>query len=118
MPSFSRTSRARLDTCHPDLQLIMETVIDSYDITIVCGHRGEAEQMLAFETGRSQLAWPRSKHNGMPSMAVDIAPYPIDWNDRESFTLLAGWVLCVADTLYEAGQVSHRLRWGGDWNGD
>ena len=38
--------------------------------------------------GRSKLSWLESKHNCEPSRAVDIAPYPIDWDDRERFSHL------------------------------
>lgn len=44
------------------------------------------------------------------SKAVDIAPYPIDWNDSERFNKLAEHVLATAKKL------SVRLRWGRDWN--
>lgn len=46
----------------------------------------------------------------MPSNAVDIAPYPIDWNDRERFTYLAGHVKMAAHML------GIKVTWGGDWN--
>ena len=118
MPTFGKASRERLDTCHADLQRIMEAVVERYDIAIICGHRNEIAQMLAYEQGKSQLPWPQSKHNSYPSQAVDIAPYPIDWNDREAFALMAGWVLCVADRLLQEGKVTHALKWGGDWNRD
>lgn len=35
-------------------------------------------------------------HSTVPSRAVDIAPYPVDWADKERFVLLAGFVLGVA----------------------
>jgi len=46
----------------------------------------------------------------MPSLAVNAAPYPIDWENRERATLFAGYVLGVAD------EMGIKLRWGGDWN--
>ena len=49
-------------------------------------------------------------HNSKPSRAVDCVPYPIDWTDRERFTLFAGFVLGVA------ARMGITLRWGGDWN--
>ena len=45
-------------------------------------------------------------------MAVDVAPYPIAWDDRERQTLFAGYVLATAKAL------GVELRWGGDWDGD
>ena len=69
-----------------------------------------------FQKRLSQVEWPDSKHNPMPSMAVDVAPYPIDWEDEGRFYMFAGWVMCVAMRLFEEGQITHTLRWGGDWN--
>ena len=74
------------------------------------GHRNQEDQEEMYEQGRSQLRYPKSKHNSLPSKAVDVAPYPIDWNDRERFTLFAGFVLGTAETM------GVKLRWGGDWN--
>ena len=30
-----------------------------------------------------------------PSRAVDVVPYPIDWDDRERFHLFAGFVIAL-----------------------
>ena len=118
MPHFGLTSRRRLDTCHPDLQLVFEAVVSDYDCTILCGHRNQTAQMVAYESGKSQLAWPDSKHNSCPSRAVDVGPWPLDWHDKGAFYMLAGWVLCTAERLRHEGKITHRLRYGGDWDGD
>jgi len=109
MPRFSRSSEARLSTCHPDLQRVLREAIKVYDFTVLCGHRNEAEQNEAYECGASKLPWPKSRHNTNPSMAVDVAPYPIDWCDREEFHYLAGLLEGVAS------QLGVRLQWGGRW---
>ena len=57
------------------------------------------------------MKYPDSKHNAEPSLAVDLTPYPVDWNDREAFTYLAGWFMAVARMK------GYKVRWGGDWNG-
>jgi len=118
MPRYSETSRARLDTCHRDLRAIFDEVIQHFDHTIVVGHRSREDQNRAYAEGKSQLRWPDSKHNGSPSMAVDVVPYPIDWSDRERMTLFAGYVIGVADQLFDLGTIQHRIRWGGDWDRD
>lgn len=110
MPAFSKTSLERLATCHPKLQALMNEVIKYEDCVILCGHRGQAEQDQAFRDGKSKLKWPQGKHNTLPSNAVDIAPYPLDWNDSLAFARLAGYVQAVADSMGIA------VRWGGDWN--
>ena len=51
-------------------------------------------------------------HNKNPSRAVDIAPYPLDWNDAEAFTLLAGIIKGISYML------NIPVRLGIDWDGD
>ncbi|MGB0468557.1 MAG: hypothetical protein ACPGF7_13645 [Pontibacterium sp.] len=118
MPAFSGTSNKRLDSCHEDLQLIFRTVVSEVDCSILCGHREEAEQELAFSEGRSKVQFPGSKHNQLPSMAADVGPYPINWVFIKRWYWFGGYVKAVADRLFDQGLISHRLRWGGDWDRD
>ncbi len=112
MPAFSSLSAARLATCDPKLQDIMNEAIRQVDFTVLCGHRGQEEQDEAVRLKRSTLSWPRSKHNSLPSLAVDLATYPVDWKDTARFARLYGYLERIA---HEKGV---RLRWGGDWNGN
>jgi len=116
MAEFGNTSRSRLNTAHPDLQLIFEHVITYWDCSILCGERGEVEQTKAYNEDKSKVQFPNSKHNSSPSMAVDAAPYPIDWDDLKGFASFGNYVVGMADALYLAGLITHRVRWGGDWN--
>ena len=118
MAKYSATSSQRLASCHKDLQAVFNTVIINFDCSILCGHRTEVAQMEAYNGGKSQLKWPQSKHNKTPSLAVDVAPYPIDWKDLARFRYFAGYVTGIADRLYADGTITHRLRWGGDWDVD
>ena len=112
MPRFGGTSKRRLDTCEKDLQLLFNEVIKEFDCSIICGHRGEKAQNEAFERGNSKAKYPKGRHNANPSRAVDVAPYPIDWSDRERFTYFAGFVKGVAS------QMGIYIIWGGDWDND
>lgn len=112
MPRYSNRSAIKLAECDERIQRVFNTVIETVDNTILVGHRNQEDQEEMYETGRSQLQWPNSLHNSLPSKAVDVAPYPIDWNDRERFTLFAGYVLGVAENM------GIKLRWGGDWDRD
>ena len=112
MPSLSIASKVKLDECHPDLKRLVEEVIKSMDVTVICGHRPKDEQELAFAEGRSKVHYPNSNHNMLPSNAVDIAPYPIDWNDVRRFYYMGGYVLATAERL------GIKVRWGGDWSGN
>ncbi|WP_018694422.1 M15 family metallopeptidase [Algicola sagamiensis] len=118
MPKFSIRSQERLNTCHPDLQLVFEEVVKVFDCSILCGHRDEQDQNQVFLEGKSQLKFPKSKHNTLPSMAVDVVPYPIDWKNKQRFYYFAGTVMGIAQHLYESGKITHLIRWGGDWDRD
>ena len=123
MSSYGITSTGRLKTCHDDLKLIFNTVAERYNNTVICGHRNEPAQTIAFDMGLSQLKFPNSKHNVFPSMAIDAGPYfpelrNLDWKDHKAFAYFAGYVKRVAEDLLERKLITHRLRWGGDWDGD
>ena len=126
---FSENSKNKLSTCHPDLQLICNRVIQIIDITIVEGKRDLQAQQKYFKEGRSKLDGinKKSKHQVSEenpfSMAVDIAPYPLDWRnineyERHRFYYLAGIFKGIAYQLQQQGLIKHRIRWGGDWDGD
>ncbi|HBL77709.1 MAG: peptidase [Bacteroidetes bacterium GWF2_42_66] len=120
MPTFSKISKARLATCHNELQALFSEVIKYYDCTIVCGHRGKDDQERAFIEKKSKVHYPASKHNSIPSLAVDAASYEIDsidWTPRQAI-YFTGYVKGVADQLFDKGIMMHRIRIGADWDGD
>lgn len=117
MPSFSKTSADRLATCHQKLQDVFNEVIRTHDCMVLCGHRTKTEQEQAFSAKppRSKVHFPNSRHNSLPSHAVDVIPWPFkpeDWSDRERMAEFAAVVLAVAK------HQGVKMRWGGDWNGN
>ena len=112
MAKFGKTSKKRLETAHPQLQEIFNEVVKVIDCSVLEGHRGEELQNKYFNEGKSKVKFPDGRHNKLPSLAVDVTPYPVDYNDRERQTLFAGYVLGVAS------QMGLNVRWGGDWNKD
>jgi len=112
MPRFSSRSINRLKTCDARLQELFYQVVKHFDCSILEGHRGEERQTKAYNDGKSKVQYPDGKHNKYPSVAVDVAPYPIDWSDRDRFHYFGGFVLGVAK------QMGMRVRWGGDWDMD
>jgi hypothetical protein len=109
---FGHRSTSRLNTTNVKLQNICNVAIKIYDFSVVEGYRSNKRQDKLFKEGRSQLKGGQSKHNRFPSDAIDIAPYPIDWNDRERFYYLAGIMKAIAH------QQGVKIRWGGDWDSD
>lgn len=112
MNKFSSLSKVRLQSCHPKLQLLFSEVIKHYDCTILCGHRTKDEQDEVLRLGKSKVAWPSSKHNAFPSLAIDIVPYPVDWEDTARFYHFAGFVLGLSKLM------NIPIRWGGDFSMD
>ena len=110
MFKFGRKSRERLATCDEKLQKVFNEVIKYVDCSVLEGHRSKERQNKLFKEGKTKVKYPVGRHNSNPSNAVDVTPYPVDWNDRERQTLFAGFVMGVARGM------DIRLRWGGDWN--
>jgi peptidoglycan L-alanyl-D-glutamate endopeptidase CwlK len=110
MPKFGKKSISRLETCHEDLQQVFYQVIKHFDCTVLEGHRGEKLQNKYFDEGKSKVKFPKGKHNASPSNAVDIVPWPVDWDDTDRMYYFAGFVKGIAAML------DIPLRWGGDWN--
>ena len=112
MPYFGKSSKKRLSTCDDRLQKVFNEVIKHVDCSVLCGHRGKDDQNKAYKEGKSKAKYPNGRHNRQPSLAVDVSPYPIDWDDLERQTLFAGFVLGIAK------QMGIDLIWGNDWDGD
>ena len=110
MPRFGSRSRKNLETCDEDLQALFSEVIKYFDCTVIQGHRGKEEQNKYFDEGKSKVKYPNGRHNANPSNAVDVVPYPIDWEDTDRMYYFAGFVKGVAFKL------GIPVRWGGDWN--
>ena len=118
MPRYGKRSTKNLNQAEIDLQIVFNEVIKYFDCSIICGHRGKAAQTKAFKEKRSKVQWPNSRHNKIPSEAVDAVPYPIDWKDVNRMRFFAGHVVMCANMLYEAGKIKHRIRTGFDWDKD
>ena len=118
MYSFGKRSTDNLNTAHSDLQRLFKEVIKKTDCTVICGHRTPEQQRELYSQGRTRPGHKvtnidgvniKSKHNYSPSLAVDVVPYPIDWNDIERFKALGN---IVKDT---AKKMNIGISWGGDW---
>jgi len=112
MPRFGKRSKANLATCNEDLQKVFNEVIKYVDCSVLEGHRDEWRQNKLFDEGKTKVKFPMGRHNSSPSRAVDVTPYPVDWDDRERQTLFAGFVLGIDRGM------GINLRWGGDWDQD
>lgn len=128
MAVLGQKSKDKLSTCHPDIQKVILEAIKLYDFTVLYGTRTVDEQFELYKQGRTLKdgVWvktgstvtnldgktKKSMHNYTPSKAIDIAPYPIDWNNLERFKELSKVVLKCAKDL------NVNLVWGADWDSD
>lgn len=115
-------SRQRLAGVHPDLVRVIERAIQitSQDFSVLEGVRTKQRQQELYNQGRKTpgpiVTWTlNSRH--LPAAdgfghAVDIAPFPLDWNDPKKFDAIAKAMFAAAKEL------GVKLRWGADWDQD
>jgi peptidoglycan L-alanyl-D-glutamate endopeptidase CwlK len=108
MPEFGRKSEKMLEGVDARLVKVCRRAIKVMDFMVVDGVRTIEEQRINVARGLSQTM--NSKH--LDGLAVDLAPWPLDFADTEMFCVLAGVMMACA------AQENLRLRWGGDWNSD
>ena len=114
-PKWGANSLNTRETIDPRLNAVSDVVLQIRDHSIIQGHRGEHEQNAAFDAGNSKLRWPDGKHNKLPSLALDMQPYPLPQDHdtlREDLSYLAGLYVGVGRMM------GLTLRWGGDFDMD
>jgi len=129
MYALSRRSLKELSTCHKDIQIILYELIKIYDFSILDGLRTTERQQALYRQGRSTKDGIKflSKHQSCDniSMAVDIIPYKKGTNafsgkekDDRRFYMMMGMVKAISERLLAEKTISHKVRFGLDWDGD
>tara|TARA_R100000656_G_scaffold74469_1_gene55296 strand:+ start:339 stop:716 length:378 start_codon:yes stop_codon:yes gene_type:complete len=108
MPNFGKRSKQRLKGVDTKLVNVLNELVKIMDVTIIEGLRSQERQDELVAKGASKTRY--SKH--IQGKAVDLAPYPIDWEDRERFHYMGGMVRGIGQ------QLNVNIRWGGDWDSD
>ena len=108
MPKFGKKSLAELRGLDSGLVNVLNQAIKHFDFSVIEGMRSLETQTQYVADGVSKTL--KSKH--LEGKAVDIAPYPVDYDDTERFVYLGGFILGVAS------QLGVKLRWGLDWDMD
>tara|TARA_Y100001963_G_scaffold148263_1_gene225869 strand:- start:100 stop:477 length:378 start_codon:yes stop_codon:yes gene_type:complete len=108
MPRFGKRSKQRLKGVDAKLVNVLNELVKIMDVTIIEGKRTQERQDELVAKGASKTKY--SKH--IEGKAVDLAPYPIDWEDRERFHYMGGMVRGIGQ------QLNVNIRWGGDWDSD
>lgn len=111
--SFDPGSAHRLSQAHHLLQLLMNEAIKKTPFMILDSQRGRHAQEQAFAQGHSKVHFGNSAHNWSPSVALDVAPLPLDWHNARAFMDLGlGVIMPLAHALHIP------IRWGADFNRD
>ena len=108
MPRFGKRSKERLKGVDERLVNVANELVKIMDCTVLEGLRTKERQSKLIAEGKSKTKY--SKH--IEGKAIDIAPYPIDWEDRERFHYMGGMARGIGHAL------GVTVRWGGDWDSD
>jgi len=108
MPRFGKTSKKRLEGVDTKLVNILNELIKIMDVTIIEGLRTGERQKELLKKGATKVKYSKD----MEGKAVDLAPYPIDWKNRDGFHYMGGMIRGIAK------QLNVKVRWGGDWDSD
>ena len=133
--NLSQKSLDRMNGVDERLQRVVKRAIQlsKQDFMVLEGVRTRQQCMVNYGKGRTiaqcvvkgvpaQYANPNaakvtwlnnpfaSKH--VSGKAVDLVPYPVDWNDLKKFDTIAQAMLQAAKEL------GVPVRWGADWDGD
>ena len=113
MWDFGARSRENLDGCHPDLQALALAVmaLQVMDFSCTEGPRTlETHQELQDKDPPvTWVGFNRSKHSHVPSSAMHLEPYPINYEDTDAYSRLIGMAQAVA------AQMGIGIRLGALW---
>jgi peptidoglycan L-alanyl-D-glutamate endopeptidase CwlK len=133
-------SAQKLDGVNPRLVAVVllaaKYLPAGFGLTIVEGVRERVRQMALYGQGRTaaeckaagvdpalarpglrKVTWTlNSRHYRHPvtntGSAVDLAPYPLDWDDASKFDTISRAMFRAA------GELNEQIRWGADWDAD
>lgn len=140
--TLGQRSLSRLEGVHPDLVRVVKRAAamarTDEDFTVLEGVRSVGQMYINYGKGRTaaqcqakgvpakyarpaeaKVTWlndplmsnHRKRSDGY-GRAVDLAPYPIDWNNIARFDKLA-------NLMFRAAAIEGvRIRWGADWDAD
>ena len=132
---LSKLSLGRLEGVNPTLVKVIKRAIEitQQDFLVVEGVRSKEQCYINYGKGRTaaqciakgvpasyaqpklaKVTWLNnpldSKH--VTGKAVDLVPYPVDWNDLSKFDQVAKAMFAAAKELGVS------IRWGADWDND
>nr|WP_298892212.1 M15 family metallopeptidase [uncultured Acinetobacter sp.] len=132
---LSKRSLSNLEGVHPDLVRVVKRAITltKQDFMVIEGVRSREQCMINYGKGRTvaqcqakgipakyakpklaKVTWLNNPFSSrhVTGHAVDLVPYPVDWNDLKKFDAMADAMLVAADLEGVS------IRWGADWDSD
>ena len=121
--ALGQQSRARLKGVHPDMVKVVERAIaiSPQDFMVLEGVRTPARQKELYAQGRTKpgnkVTWTLNSNHFVNAKtgfghAVDLVPFPVDWNTLSKFDAVSKAMFAAAKELGIA------IRWGADWDKD
>ena len=100
-------SLQNLSGVHPDMVAVVKRAIEitEQDFTVIEGIRNVSRQRELYKAGKSTTM--NSRH--ITGHAVDMVPWPVDWDDLERFEVMSEAMKKAAEEL------DIPIKWGGDW---
>ena len=122
MFTLSKKSMDKLKGVHPDMVKVVERAIQltKQDFMVLEGVRTPERQKELFAQGRTKpgpkVTWTLTsnhfKQKDGYGHAVDLVPFPVDWNDLKKFDAMSQAMFAAAKEL------GIKIRWGADWDSD
>ena len=121
--TFSKRSLDNLKGVHPDLVKVVQRALElsKVDFTVIEGVRSQARQDELWAQGRTKpgpvVTWVKTSgthgiHADGYGHAVDMVPYPVDWDDLKRFDQMA-------EAMFQASkELGIKIRWGANWDQD
>lgn len=121
--TLSAKSLAKLEGVHPSMAKVVKraAALSSQDFTVLEGVRTPARQKELYAQGRTApgpvVTWVKTSNHFVNTKtgfghAVDLCPWPIDWNDAAKFD-------AISKVMFQAAKdLGVTIRWGADWDRD
>lgn len=120
--ALGAASLKKLEGVHPILIAVVQRAIQlsSQDFSVLEGVRTKERQRQLYAQGRTApgnvVTWTMtSKHFAQSDgygRAVDLVPFPLDWNTPAKFDAIGAAMKSAANEL------GVKIRWGADWDAD
>ena len=119
MYKFGVRSKRNLEMASVELVKLCNEVIKHIDFTVIESHRSIERQQTLYKEGKSQLDGinNKSKHNYMPSRAIDVIPYqkghnPFDGTEKSELMFYR----LYREFERAAIRLHIKINWGGFWS--